>query len=608
MLSTSLAELLGTLRKENGKPDLEARREELNGLLRSLPSNDLRFLKHQLESYTLEKDICGSLPPELLLHVCAYLDLDEFLKARCVSRLWYKAFSEPKVLRSIARVHSLSALRESFDPKDRELQNEAHPSILEWLPRAASQRTKRLHGQYTMVSARPYTKPQPNHQAVAAKQYCGGRVAFNLDERSIAITDLRTNITTTVMDPDRTRLEKWHLSEQFLVAFTKSPQSIIAFPLSLENGESKSVRLPSAVRELFQYQDVVGVITTMYEVLVWEIGGKLRSLAASIPDHLVPFKLKPAGMTFHPRDTRNVFVVLTGANRQVSNRKCKLSEPVAKIVIQEYRYPEQLPVTIYEFDLFRDVEVDIDKDTPNRKFLALEDNSIGIGIRYMVSTAMEDEEPEYVVWGESQYKEVPPALPRPHPCKHDISSKKALRPYSRCRYSVESSQHKTTKALVVVKFNTQSKIFSTQCYHPPNYTGYELPTYAETHLYDHALFWRNQLVTGDGTSPAYIMGLNDCSQRPNDMDASLDFCGYGRLESKTSWTAFTWVSHRSEPAEAQWAGRADPNSGDFQSEFQGDDEFVVRFLPYGYFVWYFGEHIATPTTQSDPSSYGEKIM
>lgn len=195
-------------------------------MIQSLPSNELRFLKHQLNSYTFQTDICGKLPPELLLQVCAYLDLEEFMKTRRVSRQWYKSFSEPKVLQSVARTHSLLAPNTFSNTQDQVAQVRSPPSISEWLPQAASKRIQRIHGQYTSVSARECIKVEDDNNAggvlsETAKQYCGGRVAYNLNDRTIAVTDLRTDVTTTVMDENRIRLNRWHLSDQFLVAITK---------------------------------------------------------------------------------------------------------------------------------------------------------------------------------------------------------------------------------------------------------------------------------------------------------------------------------------------------------------------------------------------------
>lgn len=198
-------------------------------MIQSLPGNELRFLKHQLNPYTFQTDICGKLPPELLLQVCAYLDLEEFMKARCVSRQWYKAFSESNVLQSVARTASLFAPKTFNNAPDQGPQINTPPSISDWLPQAASKRIQRLHGQYTSVSARQCSSFEDDDNSggflghAADKQYCGGRVAYSVNDRTIAVTDLRTDITTTVMDENRIILDRWHLSEQFVVAISKSP-------------------------------------------------------------------------------------------------------------------------------------------------------------------------------------------------------------------------------------------------------------------------------------------------------------------------------------------------------------------------------------------------
>lgn len=342
--------------------------------------------------------------------------------------------------------------------------------------------------------------------------------------------------------------------------------------------------------------------------MIWNIGGDLRSLDISIPKRLASFKLIPVGITFHPEEKRNVFVIFTGNNRVVSDEHT-LFDPVAKIIVQEHQVSNRKAVLFHEFDLFRNVTVDPDEDYSNRQFLKLEDNSVGIGIIDMVQLETNDEDDK------EYYRRVPPALPSPHPCQHNVFSKRAIRSHPSFGSSIENHQ-RILSATVVVKFNTRLKVFSAQCYHLPTYLG-ERTTYAETDLCDHALFWRNQMVfsyprSGNDTFTYAIIGLNDCGQPTSDQCSPPSFYGHPRPQCNTSWTPFTWLWYKSKVHD--WTARR--NRGIMFSNFRGDDEFVVWLLPYGYFVWYFGKppkpnsallETPTPPVEMEKITYDEAI-
>jgi hypothetical protein len=162
-----------------------------------------------------------SLPLELLFRIIEYLDLEEVMRARGVSRAWNLRLSSSDLCLEISRLHFRAEWELSYKSLDAEGQNMARKTFTQWLPAAARTRVCRDRGRYRSLHFYVYEDLGPRTLSVSANepQYSNGRIAVRQDGRMIIVNSLRLDGNPRLlMFEDRQPIQGWLLSDQFLIA------------------------------------------------------------------------------------------------------------------------------------------------------------------------------------------------------------------------------------------------------------------------------------------------------------------------------------------------------------------------------------------------------
>lgn len=176
----------------------------------------------------MNNDICVNLPNELLLCVAQFLNLDDLLRARSVSRAWNERFCSPDLCVHFIKLHFRSIWEKSYRSLESEAQELAKVTLSKWFPRAAVKRLRRQHGNYRSLTVFRYAKLHNrwfefgDHTRDAL--YNSGRIAFRTDSRTIAVQSLTGDaLPKMLMDADRAPIGDWLLSDQFVIAQKANP-------------------------------------------------------------------------------------------------------------------------------------------------------------------------------------------------------------------------------------------------------------------------------------------------------------------------------------------------------------------------------------------------
>ena len=195
---------------------------------RGLTSNEIRHLTACLNNIRLNKDICSNLPIEILLCVARYLNLEDLLVARSVSRKWNDIFSGEDFSVAIAKLHFPSTWERSFESVDDEGERQVKIRLKDWLPGAARDRIRRNRGIYHSRSTFSYA---PRNELEwrypwIDRQYNYGRIAFRKNRCTIIVKHLalsNAGMQSIFVERNRQALGEWVLSDQFLIATKAQP-------------------------------------------------------------------------------------------------------------------------------------------------------------------------------------------------------------------------------------------------------------------------------------------------------------------------------------------------------------------------------------------------
>lgn len=199
----------------------------LKNLTDSLSKEELRELRMRLNA--THYDNFSDLPHEIVLHIMEYLDFQELAIARTVRLSWLYTFSSPDFAMGILKFH----FRTRWEQTD--LKNAtAKQALLDWLPRAARKRIRKLSGpdprtSMSLVgSAYHYQlngRLLPTHYKVE-HQYDSGRLAYKFDDRFVVQSLNQGYLTQPKVYAVGNRIPidegKWFLSNDLLVASFQS--------------------------------------------------------------------------------------------------------------------------------------------------------------------------------------------------------------------------------------------------------------------------------------------------------------------------------------------------------------------------------------------------
>jgi hypothetical protein len=185
----------------------------LGTLFHSISRSEIRYLQERLSepAFSMKKDF-GTLPTELLINIVNYLDLEDFLRIRAVSHRWIEAFSIPEICSRITKTY--------FRPHwDNLISDNGSYVTANWVTQAAIKRLRRINGRHRVVSFKSLTGPPRSNpfSIIKRPQYYCGKVAWNYDDRTIAIRDLQTEVEVLHREENREMMSKWLLSDQFLI-------------------------------------------------------------------------------------------------------------------------------------------------------------------------------------------------------------------------------------------------------------------------------------------------------------------------------------------------------------------------------------------------------
>jgi hypothetical protein len=103
---------------------------------------------------------------------------------------------------------------------------------------------------------------------------------------------------------------------------------------SLSSAQTENIRLPGPVKRITAHQNQVGIVTTTNEILLWCVGGPLRSVDVSgLHGYLADFRLIQALVVFHPLEGNCFFVAYEAAQRSTVITE----KDTHRILVQEFK-------------------------------------------------------------------------------------------------------------------------------------------------------------------------------------------------------------------------------------------------------------------------------
>jgi len=301
----------------------------LDKIVETLSHNEIRYLRNRLNSIHFYTDICAHLPVELLLNVSEYLTLEDLMVVRHVSRTWRTKFSSPDFVSGITKMH-FRIRWEQTNLNDSAVKEE----LASWLWKATAIRSRKLRSKSLSMSMFHYHR---NGQLLWINspldhQYHLGRIAYNYGD-GIVVHDLKAGQSSqpaVYLDPSRSPLlsGQWVLSDRFLVARGTGRLNLIAW--SLEDEQIHQVQLHSMTKHISVRGSYAAIITNGNEVLIWKIGGSIKSIDRPPSNVQIPGVPQgegwmPEAMVFHPSKEGHMFIFHAGKSTYAV-----LSHPICK--------------------------------------------------------------------------------------------------------------------------------------------------------------------------------------------------------------------------------------------------------------------------------------
>ncbi|KAJ5747977.1 uncharacterized protein N7511_009673 [Penicillium nucicola] len=207
------------------------RRQAITAILQNLTINELRAAKDHLDPLKFQKDIWGSLPPELRDIVAKDLGLSDLFALRRVCKLWNQQLSSPALLRI--------AYSNATAPGHHVLDNVSDEHLMKMIKRRVRAEQERP---VTMASIS--TSPIANKDK-EQMSYAHGMFAWidlKSDETSICLVHLNTGEQSHFTTENRERLRAIRVSDTLIAAISMRG---FCHVWEIETGIHKSFRLTS---------------------------------------------------------------------------------------------------------------------------------------------------------------------------------------------------------------------------------------------------------------------------------------------------------------------------------------------------------------------------
>ncbi|KAF2198362.1 hypothetical protein GQ43DRAFT_165117 [Delitschia confertaspora ATCC 74209] len=233
----------------------------LEGILNKLTIDEWRFLKSQVDSKTLCRDIVGSLPLELVTQIFSYLDVATPFRLQRVSKHWNRVLTSPDFLNP--RVNSWCT------PNDTPLNGEA---ALQADPYALC--TFRAQHQHRFATASPFGYLRiPREIDIKNCWLCGDHILCTPanQPRHIDLQNLRTGKRWRIRTEGRAQIVKAVLSDQLAVYVT---YHYVCYAFNFITNETRSFRLPKAMFDRLVCRDSLvacsGVVQGKFHISMWD--------------------------------------------------------------------------------------------------------------------------------------------------------------------------------------------------------------------------------------------------------------------------------------------------------------------------------------------------
>lgn len=168
------------------------------------------------------------LPSELRYRLLDYLDLEDSMNLRHVSRSWRSAFTDPEFCLEILKRHfrekfeaDYRTLHSLYRGKDLKVQEDQTMNKLKvWLEDYAVRRLHRIRGHYhSMAIYYNETIDIGTYEVTAEPQYSNARIALCKDnKRTLVVRCLRSGTQERFATEGRHVFDQWTLSDKYLVA------------------------------------------------------------------------------------------------------------------------------------------------------------------------------------------------------------------------------------------------------------------------------------------------------------------------------------------------------------------------------------------------------
>ncbi|POS82602.1 hypothetical protein EPUL_005045, partial [Erysiphe pulchra] len=369
----SFCESFEALRLSDGRPDITSRRLLLKNLISCLVSSEIRFLQEQLEKIQQSKkgnEIFMEIPHELCIKIINGLYLEDLLRMRLACRSWYKKFRNVDFCVHILKRYYQMPLDYYFKRSGLDYSElEEVKDKGSWIQTFTINRIRRENG---IVNRMYHIKNIPSRSI----SYCNSRVAIQ-NREIIEVHDLLSEKLNSFMTPTREQMNKWLLSDEYLIGLIHSPTKLLAW--NLNSMTVHSIRLPAEVLNLSASRCQVGIVTVSSEILIWTVGGALKKLQITKPDtDYQEDEVVAVDIFFHSEDKEIVFLISYSRTKLKSNLDTRHA---TKITVQIF-IAEALTMTQH-YMLYTSTE-----PHKYRSTLISNDNIIGIEVMELTSDTL----------------------------------------------------------------------------------------------------------------------------------------------------------------------------------------------------------------------------
>jgi hypothetical protein len=185
----------------------------LDALLGALLPDEIRRIKHLMETRTFVRDFIPELPIEIRLIILNFLpDLADFRNIRYVSKTWQHVWTQISICNKLMKRH----FRAAFENTYLSLPNDERQAYF----LAATDHHQALRrGDYHSMRIVRYSEDEDEPSdatAVLHRQYDSGRVAWAIGA-CITVYSLVTGTRKRYMTPDRENVGIWAMSGKVVV-------------------------------------------------------------------------------------------------------------------------------------------------------------------------------------------------------------------------------------------------------------------------------------------------------------------------------------------------------------------------------------------------------